>query len=143
MTALPTFRLAVNPTRILVAPLGSCRCGAACTTKPGPPDRRPALATRRKSARAFKISRVWPTKLEADPRNVASSGVGLAALRPARCQNPPAGDRRHPRPEPMTAFANQVAGLISTLHGCNSDQGSLSSGGGYIVAPVGGVNSGA
>jgi hypothetical protein len=50
-----------------------------------------------------------------------SGGKAFAALRPARRQNPSAGDRRHPRPEPMTAFANQFAGLISTLHGCTSD----------------------
>jgi hypothetical protein len=69
------------------------------------------------------LQRFEPSAQEfnADRATRASRRQTLAALRTARRQNPPARYRRHPRSKPVTAFANQVAGLISTLHGWNSD----------------------
>ena len=95
------------------------RCGLHNQARP----RRPPPGARHPKEVGADLQRfeVAAHKFVADQETAASGGKALAAFRPARCQHPPAGDRRHPRPETMTAFANQVAGLISTLHGCNSD----------------------
>src|SRR5579859_1310514 len=61
-TALPTFLLQVNPTRIEgAAELSSCgTAGAACRIKPGAAHLRRVAATRRNSARRFNRPTISP-----------------------------------------------------------------------------------
>ena len=56
-------------------------------------------------------------------RIAGSGGQPLAALCPARGHHAAAGDGRHPRAKPVTALANEFAGLVSALHGTGSDCG--------------------
>jgi hypothetical protein len=51
----------------------------------------------------------------------ASGGQSLAALRSPGREDASAGGGCHPRPEPVAALANEVAGLVSALHGTGSD----------------------
>jgi hypothetical protein len=95
------------------------RCGLHYQARP----RRPVPDARdtKKVGAALQRFELTAQNFIADRETPASCRQTLAALRAARRQNPPAGYRRHPGSKSMTAFANQVAGLISTLHGCNSD----------------------
>jgi hypothetical protein len=52
-----------------------------------------------------------------------SRGQTLAALCAARRQNPAACHGCHPRPEPVATLANELARLVSALHGTDSDYG--------------------
>src|SRR5216684_375101 len=112
VTALPTFRLAVNPTLMLSAPAQPSGCGAACRTRPGPAVLQPAAATRRKSARIFSVSSLAATEVSADcERPGVSRGQMLAALCAARRQHPAPCHGCHPRPEPVATLANELARL--------------------------------
>jgi hypothetical protein len=52
-----------------------------------------------------------------------SRGQTLATFCPARRQNPAACHGCHPRPEPVATLANELARLVSALHGTDSDYG--------------------
>jgi hypothetical protein len=133
-TALPTLRLAVNPTRS--APSQSPGCGAACRIRPGRTARTWPAATRRKSPRVFSLGRrvvisvpaAVPGRRE-NPRFAVPPGrsmrrlgrQALAAFRAARGQHPTPAGSGHSRTEAMPTLANKLAGLVSALHGTNSD----------------------
>src|SRR5258707_4814173 len=110
-TALPTLRLTVNPTRIAGRPR-SAGMGAACSTKPGMAQRRPAW-TRRKSRRFGRrprraaVNLTRPSKLSREPlaARPATAGDDLAATH--RC---------HPGAEAVPALAHQLARLIGAFH---------------------------
>src|SRR5215472_9636679 len=97
VTELPTFRLAVNPTR---APRADVRgCGAACSTKPGAATLRPA-ATRRKSLRSFNVSSPGAKRLRLLEKPYAKSGHADKRLRP---------------------LANELARLVRAFHDRDPD----------------------
>jgi hypothetical protein len=50
-----------------------------------------------------------------------SSGQAFAALCPPRRQHPAAGSGCHACSEPMAALADEIAGLVSALHGTGSE----------------------
>jgi hypothetical protein len=114
-TALPTFLLQVNPTRIVCAEeSGSCGpAGAACNIKPGAAHLRREAATRRNSARRFSRPTAFP---------MGSGGQALAALTATIGDHAAAADGGHTGAEAMTTGTNQLAGLIGTLHGTNSEK---------------------
>jgi hypothetical protein len=56
ITALPIFRLAVNPTRTNATRSDPPGRGAACRIRPGVTARRRVAATRRKSARVLSVT---------------------------------------------------------------------------------------
>src|SRR5579884_35095 len=128
-TALPTLRLAVNPTRTRSPWSDSFGCGAACRISPGVTALPRAAATRRKSARVFSLARPRVTIAAPRPPQPAaarpppSGREALAALGAPRRQHPTAADRRHSGAKAMAALADELAGLVSALHGANSDDG--------------------
>src|ERR1700730_6692153 len=100
-------------------------CSAACRTRPGATARRWAAATRRKSARAFRVTSLPPIEIGRlggeNSEIVGSGGQTLAALCPPRRQHPTPGRSRHACPEAVAALANEVARLVSALHGTGSE----------------------
>ena len=108
VTALPTFLVTVNPRR---AGLVSSRA-SACNTRPWTAALRPDLATRRNSAR--RVSRV---ETGATTAPAGSGGQLVAALSAAVGQDLAPAHGGHAGAEAVTALADQLGWLVSTLHG--------------------------
>src|SRR6185437_12176206 len=120
-TAIPTFRLAVKPTRMKSALFPAASAAAMgrpiWRMRPGVTDLRPLSATLRNSARRFNRA----MSLMA-PRGAPCSGAeALASLGPAARQHPAPTHRGHAGAKAMTALADEFARLIGALHGTGSD----------------------
>jgi hypothetical protein len=105
ITAFPTLRLAVNPTRMIRLQPNSAGRGAACKTKPGVIAFWRAEATRRKSARRLSVTSPRPVEIRAVDgkwdgirrlRRIGVCGPSPAA-RPAPCGRPQSPSARGSR----------------------------------------------
>src|SRR5437763_14685898 len=101
---------------------------AACSTTPGRTARPRTAPTRRKSARVFSVASLGgivrsPGAAPAPQAEPTASGrEALAALRAPRRQHPTPAGGGHARTETVTALADELAGLVSALHGtCSYD----------------------
>lgn len=132
VTALPTFRLVVNPTRTNPSPDSPCRRSRTCTTIPGIAHFRLAAAAAKKSARRLMrrglFSGGFGVIRRGDNRH-ALSGKALAALAATVREYTAATNRRHAVTEAVTALADKLARLIRAFHGSSP----LKTGGGIRV----------
>src|SRR6516225_10979799 len=140
LTELPTFRLAVNPTR---APRADVRgCGAACRTKPGAATLRPS-AMRRKSPRNFSVSILAATRFRLLEKRCAKSGHADKRLRPfarraARTRRPAAVAIRARKP--WRRLRTSLLGWYVRFTIAIPITASLTSRRGYIVSRLSLVN---
>src|SRR5487761_1051797 len=118
-TAMPTFLLAVNPTRGTTAPAQ----GAACRIRPGATCLRRLAATARNSARRFRRT-ILVIGCASTAATLGSGRKTLATLGATARQNAAPADRRRARAKAVATLADKFARLISALHGSHSGEAS-------------------